>query len=331
MSPRLKSVAAPLRPWLGRWNLTPDDSHGPVLGARHPGLVCKDGPRRVYLKVSVRGDPGVDAEAEALLALHRALGPDALLPRVLHHAPGAVALEWLRGRTLYVHRRRRGARIDEAVGRALARVHHGAKVVLPHRVVVGDVGERLVWTSPQLYASLGPAGLELAQRVQADARATQRLVWLLETETPRTSGFVHGDLRQPNVLVTRRGVAFLDWEQSGLGDPSRDLGMLLADDFAAYVAPRDQGERLSWRALRGHARALLRGWEAETARQRGLRPRRLNTRVAAWLGEALLRRVFTLAHHDGALGQHGEWVLEAALALLRSPAAQARVLLGGAA
>ena len=331
MSRRPAPISAPLRPWLARWRLSPDVARGPVAGARHPGLVVRAGGRRAYLKVSVEEEPGVEAEAQALAVLHAVVGSRVVLPRVLHHARGALVLEWLNGATLFQHRRRRRARpVDEAIGAALARVHHGAREALPERVVVGDVGRRLVWTSPELYASLGPAGLALLVRVQRDARATRRLVWLLETETRATAGYVHGDLRQPNVLVTRRGIAFLDWELSGLGDPARDLGMLLADDFSAYVSPRDRVERQSFAVLERHARGLVRGWERETAALGGARPRAFSTRVVAWLGEALLRRVFTLAHHDGALGAHGEYVLDAALALLRSPSAHARTLLGSA-
>ncbi|MEW5738983.1 MAG: phosphotransferase [Myxococcota bacterium] len=329
MSRRLASVPLALRRWLAHWRLTPDAAHGPVLGARHPGLVCRDGRQRVYLKVSVLGDPGVDAEAEALAALQRA--EISGVPRVVRHAPGALAVEWLAGRTLYAHRRLRGEHVERQVGTALARVHHGARDLLPGRLVSGELISRLVWTTPELYAALGPAELELFRKVQADARATERLVWLLDTETPEASAFVHGDLRQPNVLVGRRGVAFLDWEQSGQGDPARDLGMLLADDFAAWVAPRDAEERLHFPALRANARALVSGWERETGRLRRARPKALRTRVICWMAEALLRRVFTLAHHEGALGTHGAWVLDAALALLHTPAAQARRLLGGVA
>lgn len=320
------SVPAPLRPWLRRWGLVPEPRQR-VAGNRHPGLVCRDGARRVFVKVSVPGDGGVDAEAQALLALHDVVGESVVLPRVARRGPGALALDWLAGPTLYTHRRRAGARpVDAAIGAALARVHHGAKGVLPGRLVVGDLGQRLVWTSPELYASLGPAGLALVQRVQRDAAAAARLVWLLETETRATSVFVHGDLRQPNVLLTRRGVAFLDWEQSGLGDPARDLGMLLADDFAAYVSPRDARERQSFAQLRGHARGLVDGWRAETQALGGVAPARLEVRVLGWTAEALLRRAYTLAHHDGALGAHGEHVLDAALALLGDAEAQARVL-----
>lgn len=319
-------MPAPLGRWLSRWRLVPEAARRQVSGNRHPGLVCRDGDRRVFVKASVPGDPGVELEAEALAALHAALGGEVRVPRVLRHAPGALALEWLDGRTLYEHRRRRGlAPVDRDVGAALARIHHGARNAL-ERLAIGDFGERLVWTSPELYASLGPAGLQLFHRVQRAPRVVERLVWLLETETRETAAFVHGDLRQPNVLVTRRGVAFVDWEQSGLGDPARDLGMLLADDFASYVAPRADGERLSLAALRRHARGVFRGWRDELDRLGGVAPKAMETRVVAWLGEALLRRVYTLTHHEGTLEAH---VLEVAVALLSSPARHAKTLLGG--
>lgn len=318
-------MPAPLGRWLSRWRLVPEAAHRQVSGNRHPGVVCRDGHRRVFVKASVPGDPGVELEAEALAALQASFG--AQVPRVVRRASGVVALEWLDGRTLYEHRRRRGlAPVDRAVGAALARIHHGARDAL-ERLVIGDFGERLVWTSPELYASLGPAGLQLFHRVQRAPRVVERLVWLLETETRETAGFVHGDLRQPNVLVTRGGVAFVDWEQSGLGDPARDLGMLLADDFAAYVAPRDERERLSLAALERHARGVFRGWRDELERIGGVAPKAMETRVVAWLGEALLRRVYSLAHHEGTLEAH---VLEVAVALLSSPARHAKTLLGGA-
>lgn len=371
-------IPAELARWLAKWRLRVDEraSHQHAE-SRNPTLICRArSGARVFVKASVRGDEGVELERQALTSLRGVEG--APIPAVLHEARGVLALEWIEGSTLFALRRRRGRghEVDAEVGAALARIQvGGATTALRERLVVGDLGERIVWTTPELYSSLGPAALTLFGRVQTSRAALATLTWLLETETAERALLVHGDLRQPNVLVSSaaprarrarrpfrsarsspapstappsaqspsgaqspahratpphpraesRGVIFLDWEMCGLGDPARDLGMLIADDYACWLAPASRTERQQLPELHRHARVFLEAWEEEARALDAPVPDELRARVVAWMAEALLRRLYTVAHHQATLDEH---VLDAAVTLLEDPRRWAVELLG---
>lgn len=257
--------------------------------------------RRVFVKAAVRGDPGVDVERAALVALRSA---GAAVPEVVISEPGFVAMEWMDGATLYSLRRRRGhgALVDEAVGKALGQVQRSLRAGVP-----ADFATRALWTSPEVFASASPAMLKLIRDVQADAAAQERLSWLLSSERHVARAAVHGDCRQPNVLVRGRRVVFVDWEASGAGDPCRDVGMLLADDYRCWLAPESRRERQTEAMRDAHFEALLAGWESEWGPGH-------RERVWCWLAESLLRHEFARAHH---LHVVNEAVVRAALRWLR--------------
>jgi thiamine kinase-like enzyme len=305
-----------LAAWLKRRDLTVDArAMHASFASRNPTLRCRDARgRKVFVKAAVRDDPGVAHERSMLDALQ----PLPQVPRVLHSTNGVLALEWLEGRTLWEARRRRGPTPDEAIGAALAKVQREGREATTSPVR-GDLCERLLWTSPALFASLGPASLELFRKVHASRGAMHTLRWLLEGE--RREVLVHGDLRQPNIMLHRRKVTFIDWEQGGLGDPARDLGMLIAEDVRASLLPRDEAEVISRAKVQQHARALNTGWEASA---QGV-PGEHRARVLGWVAEALLRSAFTMAFHEAQLPTA---LVEAAIAILEEPAASSRALLG---
>lgn len=282
------------------------------LESRNPTYRCRDAKgARVFLKAAVRGDPGVAHERRIL-----ALLKSPHVPRVRHASGGVLALEWLEGKTLWEHRRETEEVLDEAIGAALAKLQLEGRPSAARFTVRGDLGKRLLWTSPELYASLTPAALELFRQVQ-QRPALNSLSHLLEREAAEPTLLVHGDLRQPNVMLHEQRITFIDWELAGLGDPTRDLGMLLAEDVRAYVQPRDEDEQLTRARLKRHARALIAGWERQ-ARQLGLAlAMDHRARVIGWAGEALLRAAYTIATHEASLPQP---LLDAALAMLESPA-----------
>jgi len=306
-----------LAAWLKRRHLTVDErAMGSSFASRNPTLRCRDARgRKVFVKAAVRGDPGVAHERSMLDAL-QALPQ---VPRVRHSTEGVLALEWLEGRTLWQARRRRGPTPDEAIGAALAKVQRAGREATT-TPVRGDLCERLLWTSPALFASLGPASLELLRKVHASRGAMQSLRWLLEGE--RREVLVHGDLRQPNIMLHRGKVSFVDWEQCGLGDPARDLGMLIAEDVRAWLLPRDETEVLTRAEVEHHARALNAGWEAAAHEV----PGEHRARVLGWVAEALLRSAFTMAFHEAQLPGA---LVDAAIAILVEPDASSRALLGG--
>mgnify|MGYP001569598862 CR=1 FL=1 len=292
--------------------------------SRNPTLLCRDrGGHRVFVKSSVRDDPGITHEQVVL----RALQSLESVPRIRHAAGGTLALEWLEGRTLWELRRAAKQGPDEAIGAALARVQIQGRAAVSSFGVRGDLAERLLWTSPAFFASLGPASLQLIKQVQASGPALQSLRELLEGETADRALLVHGDLRQANIMVHRDRSTFVDWELCGLGDPARDLGMLLADDVRAWLLPGDEEEVQTRAELDRHARALMLGWE-HTARQLGFTPAGDNrSRVMCWTAEALLRAAYTMTHHHAHLPQP---LVDAAIAMLEAPAEWSLELLGPA-
>lgn len=291
--------------------------------SRNPTLLCRDtAGQRVFVKAAVRGDPGVTHERVVLAALQEIPG----VPRVLHAGPGVLALQWLEGRTLWDVRRKakQGAGPDGVIGAALAHVQILGRAAVSSFVVRGDLAERLLWTSPELFASLGPASLGLFRQVQSSRRAMATLTRLLEEETAERALLSHGDLRQPNIMVHRGQVTLVDWELCGLGDPARDLGMLLAEDVRAWLLPRDPHEVQSRAELEQHARALLDGWEGAAVELGYPVPAGHRERVIGWTGEALLRAAYTVAHHEAHLPQP---LVEAGIEMLASPAEWSRQLL----
>ncbi|MBL8916681.1 MAG: phosphotransferase [Archangium sp.] len=274
--------------------------------SRNPTCIARtrDG-ERVFIKSAVTGDPGVDVERAALSSLLEVRAP---VPRVLISEPGLLAIEWIEGRTLFELRRRpgRGFPVDRAIGRALARVQRAGARSLSQRVP-GDFASRAVWTTPEAYASASPAVLGLIRRVQSDGAAVKRLAWLLQNEAHVDRGAVHGDCRQPNVLVRGKSVTFIDWEASGLGDPARDIGMLMADDYRAWLAAETRTEWQPEKERERHFAGLLAGWEREWGGEH-------RERIWWWLAESLLRHEFARAHHLHVVKEH---VVTAALELLR--------------
>jgi aminoglycoside phosphotransferase len=299
--------------WLKRHKLRVDEhAMRAHLESRNPCYRCRDAKGdRVFLKAAVRGDPGVAHEASLLRLLN-----SANVPSVRHASGGLLALEWIQGKTLWEHRRKNSELLDEQIGAALFQLQLGGRNVAAKFTVRGDLGKRLLWTSPELYASLTPAALELFRQVQ-QRPALQALNHLLEREVAEPTLLVHGDLRQPNVMLHQKRITFIDWELAGLGDPTRDLGMLMAEDVRAYVQPRAEEELITRARLNRHARALITGWEKAATEQGQILAVDHRERVIGWAGEALLRAAYTIASNEASLPQP---LLDAALAMLESPA-----------
>jgi aminoglycoside phosphotransferase (APT) family kinase protein len=316
-------LPAPLKRFLRRHRLrvsAPDTRR--VWASRNLTLVCRAGARCVFVKAG-----GDRFEAAVLPLLGRA---GVSVPRVFAASGEVLALEWVAGRTLFARRAVAAPCPDAALGLALARVHAADPSPLPLREALGDFGARIVWTSPEIYAALSPGALRLFSHVQRDLLATQRLAWLFEQERQSVQRLVHGDLRHANVLVSRGRPMLLDWEFAGLGDPARDLGMLIADDLAAWLVPGHSPRRLRAAEFRAHARATLRGYVAEARRLRLETGAAFPERIIGWTAEALLRRVHTVAQHEARFGDAEDYLVGVACALLQDPSRWARSYFGGA-
>jgi len=323
--PRAPAVSPHLRKAAARWGLAfaPRDAQL-AAPSRNETAVARLGRRRLLLKASrAPDDSGVDAEVAMLpLVIERLDGArEVRVPQLLFHAPGIAALAWLEGQTLFsVRRQTPAARVDARVGAALAALHartaaDGERL----RPVVGDLVRRLVWTSPEVYAALGPASLQLWRHVQAQGAAEAMLSGLLDRERDGVRCLVHGDARQANVLVSKTAVALVDFEVAGRGDPARDVGMLAADDLADYLAPPPSAKAQTLATLRARLGGLYRGYTAAAARLRFEPGEDFFERTVGWTAEALLRRVYTITFHENRFASAEAHLTSAALALLAEP------------
>ena len=304
------------------WGLRPDASSSRRLSPSHNlTFVCRRGRRRVFVKASEGPrDASVDFEARLLPLLHAALAhvPDApVVPQVFATAPGVVALEFLDGRTLF-ELRRSGEDDEGAVARALGVLHRATtqEAFLPLEPPRGALFERLVWTSPADFAALSPAELALWRAAQADEQALDALAVLATTDTMPGACFVHGDLRQPNVMLGKGRVALIDWERAGHGEAARDVGMFLAEEVGAFLAPATGAARLSQRALAQHLAGQMEAYLG--ARGGGLDEAFLH-RTTLWVAESLLRRAHTVTFVGRSFDATAAHLVGGALDILRAP------------
>jgi hypothetical protein len=86
--------------------------------------------------------------------------------------------------------------------------------------------------TPEIFARMSPANLQLLKWVQENSALTGRLEGL-RTEW-RAETLIHNDIKGDNVLVTKRAseglrVRIIDWELIQVGDPAWDVGNIFRD------------------------------------------------------------------------------------------------------
>ncbi len=250
-------------------------------------------------------DAGVTREANVLQALAPVMGRGLLLPKRLAFDPSAqvLALEWLRSApTLHdslCTTRRLAVRLLLELGRSLAQLHLRSARAQPLFDWATAPDETLldcfIWTRPAFASRLSIDGTLLIGSVQSDLRARAGLIELSGNAHARC--LIHGDVKLPNLLVTRRGPVLIDWELAQWGDPAQDLGSLTADLMRRQIAPDSAREALDPRALAQALAAIRRGY-ASVGGPLGLALRR---RVRLWSGAHLLFYAHALVLAEGAL------------------------------
>jgi hypothetical protein len=217
-----------------------------------------------------------------------------------------------------------GSRRSEAVtgdrarafGHVLRAVHGAARAPRPELPVVRpwalalDLGEPAL--PPLTPASTARAVLSVVSRAEVrTALERLRRTWVADA-------FVHGDLRSSNVLARPQAVAgpglwLVDWENAGFGDPSWDVGCVLADWTAPALWSTHDGAMLlhrTWPAFRAF-------WQAYGGDDAG--------RAVAMAGARLLQTC--VEWPAGAVPVRGR-VLNLGTNVLASPAAAAREVFG---
>lgn len=243
---------------LGR--LLPDAPPPVLLGEGWDNVVYAVGDAHV-LRVAKEPDPArrvlvarKDAAILALAERHSSLA----VPEVLavDETEGAILHTRVPGRPMSELPPASPKAAAETLGAFLTRLHtvpavEAAGVVTPFEPLQQ-------WNAANIVAAL-PRIAEVL-----DAPLLARVEAFLDDplpDTPRPMAFCHSDLGDEHIMVdeiSRTVCGVIDWSDAILGDPARDLALLLLDlgrDFersvlAAYHAPRDTGleARMRWYA-----------------------------------------------------------------------------------
>ncbi len=333
---------------LAALGLVRDDSIAAPPPSKNRTVVCRNGRRRVLVKVADGpGNVGVLREGSILERVAPlAKEPDAplLIPGIYAFDPGngLLALHWLQGgETLHHFHRRSGdypRQVARQVGRALGYLHRASHDA-PGRFALADAFrdesdllECFLRMRPDFYARLSGVGVELFSQVQADAPAMAGLQALSEQQAKESEAcLLHGDLRQANLLRVGKDrnapVFFLDWELSFWGDPARDLGSLFADYVSAYLAPEHKSEVISRVELSSFCRAMLAAY-AEARGDSFALTAEFQNRVVRWVATALLIAVYGISHYEQLLDTRARGLAQQALDMLASPQSWPAVLWG---
>ena len=333
---------------LAALGLVRDDSVAAPPPSKNRTVVCRNGRRRVLVKVADGpGNVGVLREGSILERIAPlAKEPDSplLIPGLYAFDPGhgLLALNWLTGgETLHHFHRRSGdypRQVARQVGKALGFLHR-ASHSSPGRFALADAFrdesdllECFLRMRPDFYARLSGVGVELFAEVQADAAAMGGLQALSEQQSKENEAcLLHGDLRQANLLRVGKDrnapVFYLDWELSFWGDPARDLGSLFADYVSAYLAPEHKSELLTRVQLSGFCRAMLAAY-AEARGDSFELDAEFQARVVRWVATALLIAVYGISHYEQQLDARARGLAHQALDMLGAPQPWPAVLWG---
>lgn len=296
----------------------------------------------VFVKRAGPGDPpgGSDHEAQVcrLLAL---CGPQmaALVPRTLPSPAGTLVLELVEpardlAQILAASPTAR-PEVGAAIGRALAMLHE---------VPLGEIGGSappmaLALADPDVaaYASLSSANLDCLAEIQASGMDAPLRTLAGEWAT---DCLIHGDVHPSNLLFDHSSeeaprLWLIDWEFAGAGDPSWDLGCLLAHHLGHWVASMPVGadhavgspvveatcplERLqpamvaAWRAYADHR------WPDAPSGD-GL------VRAIRFTGVALVELTLALGQDRHEMAEHGHRLLQLAANVLARPLEAARLM-----
>ncbi|MBX7112815.1 MAG: aminoglycoside phosphotransferase family protein [Myxococcaceae bacterium] len=313
-------------------------------------VVCRRGRQRVLVKVADgAGNVGVLREGsvlERITPLAGRSGSPLLIAPVVAFEPasGLLALAWLSSsETLHHFHRRTGEypkSVARQVGAGLGYLHQQSRESPAGYALAdafrdeSDLLECFLRMRPEFYARLSSAGLGFFASVQANRGAMEGLQALASAQaSAHDATLLHGDMRQANLVRVGKAkvppVVFLDWEQSFWGDPSRDLGSLLADYVGAWLAPEHKSEVLSHTELSQFARALLESY-AEARGPSFSLSQAFQQRVVRWVGAALLIALYGITHYEQVLDERGKGLARQALDMLADPSRWVSVMWGEA-
>jgi len=156
------------------------------------------------------------------LAASRAAAAAGISPRVVHHQPGVLVIDYIGGRTLAAEDLRRPATLEQAlplvakVHRELPKYLRGPALAFWEFHVILDYG----WTLKEgnsAHAAIPPALLELAATLEAAVGPVEIV-------------FGHNDLLPGNFLDDGARLWLIDWDYAGFNSPLFDLGGLASNN-----------------------------------------------------------------------------------------------------
>lgn len=229
-------------------------------------LVLADGARYVVRMSDDLRHLGVDRRCEALA--QKSACDLGVAPAVLHREPGVLLSEFVDGRTLTAADVRDEDRLRR-IALTLRRLHDGMDRLR------GEFTYFCPFLTARTYALTACAlGAALPDSIDADlADATE----LSREIAPFRPTLCHNDLLPANLIETEAGIALVDWEYGGIGNPYFDLASLAGN---ACLPPELE-------------RVLVESWRGG-ADERALREVRV-LRAASLLREALWACIQTKA------------------------------------
>jgi aminoglycoside phosphotransferase (APT) family kinase protein len=274
------------------------------------------------VKLSTPPAPALEREAQVLSFLS-ASAPGFDVPNVVGFSRdhGALALKWESGAPSLQALQERGRKLTTGDARRLGVALASLHALEPDPEIPSDASAELVrnltWPTVAWYATLNPAMLQFLSAVQSADGAFSALVQMTEAAVdPPRRCLVHGDFRLPNLLLRRGRWLFVDWELAAISDPAVDVGSAIAEVLGGMIAGRSVRERVSHRAACAWTKSFFAGYRAASTEDPTL-----DERALRWAGEALLRRVYSLAHYEGTFDDHSRDLIDSALELLIRPRA----------
>jgi hypothetical protein len=218
-------------------------------------IICRNGPSYLMKQgLTNDGKASIAREAE-VLKLTRSIFDVARISRsipCLRHYDsdtGVLVLDLFGAaidlRQYYARSGRFGVQMAGRLGTMIARLHESA----PQPELLGDLRRLILrppWILSQGLATIedvvarSPGSLQVVRLVQ---HAPQLLSQFQElSSTWAGTALVHGDLKWDNCLAhseagsrRRNGLAVVDWETAGIGDPGWDVGSAFSDYLAFWV------------------------------------------------------------------------------------------------
>jgi aminoglycoside phosphotransferase (APT) family kinase protein len=263
----------------------------------------------------------------AIYGLLEGRGPP--LPRLLAHEPdtGVLVFDLPPGsRNLRQRLATNGAaspNLLAALGRALRALHQmpadrRSFAVLPPPDVL-----RLHRPTSVTYRTLSRAGLRLAMIVASEPSLAGPLARL--EAGWRASALIHGDMRLSNVVGPAEGsdqtsqTRLIDWETTGIGDPTWDVGGILSELLSCQVGPAPVPAQ-----LHDAARAFWAAWNTEVEQDGSGALQRAMAYAAARLIQTAIEEAQLMDDYT----ERSILLLQLAVNTLVEPIAGAKQLLG---